>query len=97
MRPIMSTTGSRRIAVLLVEAVGVWAFSGYWATKTLEMRETKLDVKIAKKEVKRALVTSQPPKGLVDQALRKIQVPKAERVERIVPVDEPRQPRINER
>jgi hypothetical protein len=81
------TTGSHRIVVLVVEAIGVWAFSGYWTAKTLEMMETELDVKIANEEVKRALVVPQKPTGTLDRALRKIQVPKADAVERVVPVN----------
>jgi hypothetical protein len=82
-------TGSHRIFILSVEALGVWAFSAYWWVKTREMGETNLDVKIATGQVKRAVVPSEPPVKAFDRALRKIQVMNADSVERIVPVNHP--------
>ena len=82
-------TGSHRIFILSVEAIGVWAFSAYWWVKTREISETKLDIRIATREVRRAIVPSEQPVKAIDRALRKIQVPKADVVERIVPVSRP--------
>jgi hypothetical protein len=82
-------TGSHRIFILSVEALGVWAFSVYWWVKTREMGESNVDVRIATGQVKRAVVPSKPPAKAFDRALRKIQVLNADSVERIVPVDAP--------
>jgi len=82
-------TGSHRIFILTVEALGVWAFSVYWWVKTREMGETNIDVKIATGQVKRAMVPSEPPANAFDRALRTIQVMNADSVERIVPVNQP--------
>jgi hypothetical protein len=75
------------IFVFAVETAGVWAFSTYWVLKSREMRQTRLDSKVAKEAVERVTVVSQPPKGMLDRALRQVQTGGSDRVERIVPVD----------
>lgn len=87
-------TGSHRIFILSIEALGVWAFSAYWLVKTREMGETNLDAKVATGRVKRAVVAPELPDNAFDRALRKIQVPSGDSVERIVPVNLPEQPSI---
>jgi hypothetical protein len=75
------------IFIFAIETVGVWAFGLYWTLKTLEMRETQLDARVATGQVERATVPSSPPTKTLDRVLRKIQVGGSDSVERIVPVN----------
>ena len=74
------------IFVFAMETIGVWAFCAYWMIKSREMNETRLDVRVAREEVERASVPSQPPAKTLDRAIRQLQVGGADRVERIMPV-----------
>jgi hypothetical protein len=87
-------TSPHPIFIFCVETFGVWAFSSYWLLKTREMQETRLDVKVAKEEVKRAQVDPQLPTTRLDKALRAIQVLRPGPVERVVPTSTPRAERV---
>jgi hypothetical protein len=51
-------SGSRlRTFTFWIEAVGVWAFAGYWIVKTLEMRESQADELAAEAGLRREVVT----------------------------------------
>ena len=46
------------VKILLVETLGVWAFSAYWVVKTFEMRESSAEKLALDAELRRALVAA---------------------------------------
>jgi hypothetical protein len=82
--------------IFLVETFGVWAFAAYWWVKTLEMRESEADELAADGVLERKPVDPVPPPGpesgaanKVDRAIRRVMVPRKDKVERVVPADSP--------
>ena len=82
--------------IFLIETFGVWAFAAYWWVKTLEMRESEADEMAADGVLERKPVDQVPPPGpesgvanKVDRAIRRVMVPRKDKVERVVPADSP--------
>jgi hypothetical protein len=58
----------KSIAVLLIEAFGVWVFASYWWAKTLEMRESEAEKRTLEGSLKRVVKPEAPGTGTAPKA-----------------------------